>query len=78
MIINQWKRSPDDAFTVMEVPSKRATDILVMIGGKVVGYKYKPMFVGEWSIVHLPDVLIERAFTVLRELKSKGVDFDKE
>lgn len=79
MIINQWKRNPDDPFTVLEVPSKRASECLVMIGAKIVGYKHKPSFVNtEFIMLHMPDALLEKGFALLRELKSKGIDFDKE
>lgn len=77
MEISKWKREPLDLYTILEVSSEKAKDALVLFGAKLIGEKVKPGFAYHYWILEILDIRVDLAIQMLREMKAKGVDFDK-
>ena len=75
MDIKQWKRLPSDTVTQLEVPSYKAVSVIELNGGRTVGSAESGGKILYW-IVELDDSKIDSTFEILRDLRSKGMDFD--
>ncbi len=73
-----WKRESTSPVTIVEVPSQRMLDVLLMVGGRKCGMIRRPEYDEYYHMVEMPDSRLENAITILKQLKAKGVDITRD
>ena len=74
MELQTWKQLPSDNFTCVQVPSFKMMEIIKLNGGKQVGtVEGKGLF---FYIAAVPDDKMDSTFSIIRDLRIKGMVFD--
>jgi hypothetical protein len=74
MELKTWKRNPSDNFTIVEVPSRKMVEIMLLNGGRECGtISGRNIF---FWMVSIPDDRMEETLTIIRDLRIKGMIFD--
>ena len=75
MELKTWKQLPDDNFTCVEVPSYKMGEIIQLSGGRFM-YSISSVDFVHWAYA-IPDDKLDSIFTIIRDLRSKGMEFEE-
>ena len=74
MELRTWKQLPEDDFTCVELPCRKMVEIVLLNGGKIFSTVSSTDYI-HW-VVTIPDDRMDSTFTIIRDLRAKGMKFD--